>query len=198
MISGFWGMAVMTAAELKFQDPPADGPQWLGLAQAVFNEFVAREAVEVDTYTCGGGLRWQVYFWEDGWSYKNTISSACYFNLGARLARYTKNDTYAQIAERTWDWVTDHGLLELQPYSNTSANFSFNGQGAGGYVAWDGTTVGSNCTAINGIPYTYNAGILLLGAATMYNYVRSPISSNETDEYRPMAQRYGRIEHSNC
>lgn len=164
-------MAAMTAVELNFQNPPAGSPQWLGLAQAVFNEFAARAALE--TNYCGGGLRWQVYFFEDGWMYKNSISNACFFNLGARLARYTKNDTYATIAESTWDWITGVGLMELQPYSNASRNFSINGNGAGGYIAWDGATVQSNCTGINGIPYTYNAGVWLLGAATMYNYVSS-------------------------
>ncbi|KUJ23653.1 glycoside hydrolase [Mollisia scopiformis] len=176
---GFWGMAAMTAAELNFQNPPSSGAQWLGLAQAVFNEFAARAALEKDY--CGGGLRWQLYFWEDGWMYKNAISNACFFNLGARLARYTKNDTYAQIAENTWEWVTEIGLLELQLYSNVSSIFQVNGKGAGGYIAWDGATVESNCTGINGIPYTYNAGIFLLGAATMYNYTNeSAIWANRT------------------
>jgi mannan endo-1,6-alpha-mannosidase len=34
---GFWGMSAMLAAETKFPNPPADKPQWLALAQAVFN-----------------------------------------------------------------------------------------------------------------------------------------------------------------
>jgi mannan endo-1,6-alpha-mannosidase len=67
--------------------------------------------------------------------------------------------------------MTYKGLMELQPYGNASRNFSINGQGSGGYIVWDGATVQSNCTAINGIPYTYNNALFLLGAATMYNYV---------------------------
>ncbi|EGS22769.1 uncharacterized protein CTHT_0012440 [Thermochaetoides thermophila DSM 1495] len=39
---GFWGMAVLSAAEYKFKDPPRDKPQWLALAQAVFNSQAAR------------------------------------------------------------------------------------------------------------------------------------------------------------
>ena len=77
-------MAAMTAAELNFQNPPASGPQWLGLAQAVFNQLVSRIEPEV----CGGGLRWQVYWWNKAWPYKNSISNGCLFNLGARLAKY--------------------------------------------------------------------------------------------------------------
>ena len=54
---GFWGLAAMTAAEYKFPDPPDDKPQWLALAQAVFNTQAARW----DTEHCGGGLRWQIF-----------------------------------------------------------------------------------------------------------------------------------------
>lgn len=47
----FWGMTAMLAAELKFPDPPKDQPQWLALAQAVFNTQVPR----IETQHCGGG-----------------------------------------------------------------------------------------------------------------------------------------------
>jgi mannan endo-1,6-alpha-mannosidase len=57
VLSGFWGMAAMVAAELKFPDPPKDQPQWLALAQAVFNT----QASRWDPTTCGGGLRWQIF-----------------------------------------------------------------------------------------------------------------------------------------
>lgn len=53
----FWGFAAMTAAELTFPDPPDDQPQWLELAQAVFNRISERW----DATTCGGGFRWQFY-----------------------------------------------------------------------------------------------------------------------------------------
>lgn len=63
---GFWAMAAMTAAENKFPDPPEDQPQWLALAQAVFNEYVGRW----DEKTCGGGLRWQIFTFNNGFNYK--------------------------------------------------------------------------------------------------------------------------------
>src|SRR5207248_11348346 len=53
----FWGFAAMTAAELKFPDPPPDQPSWLSLAQAVFNSQAG-----VWYGTCGGGIRWQIPF----------------------------------------------------------------------------------------------------------------------------------------
>jgi mannan endo-1,6-alpha-mannosidase len=146
---GFWGLAAMTAAETNFQNPPSSQPQWLALAQAVFNTQAARW----DTSTCGGGLRWQIFTFNNGYNYKNSISNGCFFNLGARLAKYTNNDTYAQWADKTWDWVTTVGLMDSQ------------------YYIYDGSDDTGNCSVINRLQWTYNAGVYLLGAATMYNHV---------------------------
>jgi mannan endo-1,6-alpha-mannosidase len=85
----FWGMAAMSAAEFKFENPPPEKPQWLALAQAVFNS----QALRWDTSTCGGGLRWQIYTFNNGYNYKNSISNGCFFNIAARLGAYTKNET---------------------------------------------------------------------------------------------------------
>jgi len=95
-----------------------------------------------------------VYQYLTGYDYKNTIANGCFFNLGARLARYTNNDTYATFAEETWNWVTSVGLMDAQ------------------YNIYDGAHIESNCTDINKIQFSYNMGIWTLGAATMYNYVR--------------------------
>jgi mannan endo-1,6-alpha-mannosidase len=46
----FWGMTAMSAAETNFQNPEADQPSWLSLAQAVFNT----QATRIDN-TCNGG-----------------------------------------------------------------------------------------------------------------------------------------------
>jgi len=148
---GFWGMAAMAAAEQKFPDPPAGKPQWLALAQGVFNTQAARW----DTQYCNGGLRWQIFTFNTGYDYKNSISNGCFFNLGARLALYTGNDTYAQWAEKTFNWTQASQLMD--------SNYHF----------YDGAHTTLNCTDINKVQWTYNAGVFLLGAATMYNYVRS-------------------------
>jgi mannan endo-1,6-alpha-mannosidase len=148
---GFWGMAVLTAAELNFQNPPSDKPQWLALAQAVFNTQAARW----EEQDCGGGLRWQIFRWNNGYSYKNSISQACFFNIAARLARYTGNQSYAEWADRTWDWMVATRLLDLETY----------------YI-YDGIYVES-CSKITPYQWTYNAGAFLLGAAAMYNYSTS-------------------------
>lgn len=145
---GFWGLAAMSAAETNFQNPPPDQPQWLALAQAVFNTQAARW----DSTTCGGGLRWQVFTFNNGYNYKNSISNGCFFNLAARLAKYTGNDTYADWAAKTYDWTAAVKLID----SN--------------YYVYDGSDDTINCTRIDRIQWTYNAGTYLLGAANMYNY----------------------------
>ncbi|KAI5309257.1 hydrolase 76 protein, partial [Ascosphaera atra] len=94
----FWAMAALSAAENKFPDPPKDQPQWLALAQAVFNEQVQDWEKREDT--CGGGLMWQIFEYNPGYNYKNAISNGCFFNIASRLAMYTKNDTYAHWAEK--------------------------------------------------------------------------------------------------
>jgi len=81
----FWAFSAMTAAEMKFPDPPKRYPSWIALAQGVFQNQVDRW----DTEYCGGGLRWQIFFSNAGYDYKNTISNGAFFQLSARLARYT-------------------------------------------------------------------------------------------------------------
>ena len=158
----FWGMAAMSAAEYKFPNPPADKPQWLALAQAVFNSQVPRW----DDQTCGGGMRWQIFSFNTGYTYKNAISNGCFFNLGARLARYTGNQTYADLAERAYDWMQQSHIL----LNDT-------------WIVYDGShDLDNNCTETNKIQWSYNVGILLHGAANMYNFVRSPISTRSHGE----------------
>lgn len=154
---GFWGMAAMSAAEQKFPDPPSSKPQWLALAQAVFND----QASRWDTQYCNGGLRWQIFTFNTGYDYKNSISNGCFFNLGARLALYTGNATYAQWAEKTFNWTQAVALMDQ--------NYHF----------YDGAHTTLNCSDINKEQWTYNAGVFLLGASVMYNYVSYLDSSKE-------------------
>jgi mannan endo-1,6-alpha-mannosidase len=66
---GFWGMSAMLAAEVKYPDPPKDQPQWLALAQAVFN---TQANPDRHDDTCNGGLRWQIPLSNNGYNYKNS------------------------------------------------------------------------------------------------------------------------------
>lgn len=145
---GFWAMAALSAAEHKFPDPPSDKPQWLALAQAVFNEYVGRW----DTTVCGGGMRWQIFSFNSGYDYKNSISNGCFFNVAARLARYTGNETYAEWATKVFEWHQTEGLISADYLVYDGAHFS-----------------GGNCSDIDKTTWTYNAGIMLHAAAVMYN-----------------------------
>ncbi|KAF7115507.1 hypothetical protein CNMCM5793_002465 [Aspergillus hiratsukae] len=145
----FWAFAAMSTAERNFPDPDReDGPGWLAMAQAVFNTQAARW----DEDTCGGGLRWQIFSFNNGWNYKNTISNGCFFNLAARLARYTGNSTYAEWAERIWAWTVQVGFITDD------------------WLFYDGADALLNCSEFNRIQWTYNSGVYLLGAANMYNF----------------------------
>lgn len=144
----FWGMAAMSAAEVNFPNPAPEEPQYLALAQAVFNTQAARWSDQ----QCGGGLRWQVPHTNGGYNYKNTIANVCFLNIAARLARYTGNDTYAQWAEKTWDWT--EGVGYIKPDFNII----------------DGGHVEANCTDLNPVQWSANAAVLIHGAAIMYNY----------------------------
>ena len=145
----FWALAALQAAEYKYPNPPDDKPQWLALAQAVFNT----QASRWDEEACAGGLKWQIYPFNKGFNYKNTISNGCFFNLAARLGKYTGNQTSLDWAEKTWDWVSRVGLI--------SPSFQL----------FDGTNDLLNCSELNRIQWTYNAGIILYGAAAMWNAV---------------------------
>ncbi|CAI7616258.1 hypothetical protein N7533_012843 [Penicillium manginii] len=144
----FWGLAAMTAAELNF--PEQDGqPSWVSLAQGVFNTQVPRW----DTTTCKGGLRWQIWPYQDGYQTKNAISNGGLFQLSARLALYTHNQTYAQWAEHIWDWSATTPLLKEKNWN----------------IA-DSTTPATQCTDHGDWQWTYNYATYISGAAYMHNY----------------------------
>lgn len=138
----------MNAAEMQFPNPPSGSPQWLALAQAVFN----LQAARWDDTTCNGGLRWQVFAFNKGYDYKNSISNGGFFQLAARLARYTGNQTYADWAEKTWDWWAASQLVTPT------------------WAIYDGAATANNCSNPTLHQWSYNAGTFLMGAAYMYNH----------------------------
>lgn len=92
---------------------------------------------------------WQIFPWLNGWMYKNTASNGGLFHLGARLAMYTKNDTYAKWAEKAYDWMAQSPILP------------------GNGTVMDGTNIASNppCSKADPTQWTYNYGIMIAGAA---------------------------------
>ncbi|KAH7112822.1 glycosyl hydrolase-like protein [Dendryphion nanum] len=148
----FWAFTVMSATELNFTNPPAGTPGWLALSQSVMNQLITRFQLELDRKICNGGLRWQIYPYLNGWNYKNTASNGGMFHLGARLAKYTGNNTYAVWAEKAFDWMIQSPLISSD------------------WQVFDGTDVLKGCVDADHTQWTYNYGIMIGGAAYMYNY----------------------------
>jgi predicted alpha-1,6-mannanase (GH76 family) len=139
----FWAFTVMSAAELGFEDPDSSQLGWLALAQSVMNQLIDRW----DTSLCNGGMRWQIYQWLDGYNYKNTAANGGMFQLGARLAKYTGNATYADWAVKAYDWLAASPLLKSD-----------------GEV-FDGSDALKGCKDADQTQWTYNYGIMIGGAA---------------------------------
>ncbi|CAK7900619.1 mannan endo-1,6-alpha-mannosidase Dcw1p [[Candida] anglica] len=171
---GFWGIAVMAAAEKNFSNPDDPAQGWLALTQGVFNTMTARW----DLGECQGGLRWQIFQWNSGYDYKNSVSNGCLFHLAARLARYTDNSSYADWAEKVWDWMLGVNLIHEGQYWGNHGNLLQ--QGEPYYFIYDGVNVGGNCSNVTELLWTYNQGLFLSGAAYLYNYTKDEIWYNRT------------------
>lgn len=144
----FWGFATMSAAEKDYPQPTIGKYSWLELTENLWNTQVRRW----DTTSCDGGLKWQIFTFNNGYDYKNSVSNGAFFQLSARLARFTGNQTYVHWAEVAYNWTTTIGLLD----SN--------------YYVYDGTNDLFNCNDTNRVVWSYNAGIYMYGAAVLYNY----------------------------
>ncbi|RSL88886.1 hypothetical protein CEP51_001485 [Fusarium floridanum] len=147
-----WAMAALTAAEYGFPDPPKDEPQWLDLAENVFESQRLRWDIEVEDKTCDGGLRWQIAVFNNGYDWKSAEANTFFFALSSRLARQTGNKTYVEYAEKVWDWLYDIELIDHDTLA-----------------VYDGSSVKSNCTQINKVQRSGAAASLAMGAAYLYN-----------------------------
>lgn len=147
----FWAFSALDAVESNFPPPEGNDPSWLALAQGVYNF----QTSLWDTSTCGGGFHWQVYSFNAGYNLKIAIANGGNFQLAARLAYITGNTTYADWANKVWNWMASSQLFETQ--------------GDMLYI-WDSTDSNNNCTNADNLVWTYNYGTVLAGAAYMYNY----------------------------
>lgn len=155
----FWGIAAMNAAEKNLTRASAEYPPWLYFAEATFNTMAARW----DNTTCNGGLRWQIFQWNSGYTYKNMVSNGCLFHLAARLTRFTNNETYIEWAERVWNWADEVKLLNpLNPNASNYSQMSLQ--------VLDGAHDTRNCTDISKSEWTYDQGLMISGCAYLYNY----------------------------
>jgi mannan endo-1,6-alpha-mannosidase len=141
----------MSALEHQFPDPKDAPANYLEVAVNSFNNIVGRW----DETSCGGGLKWQIYPENAyGYNYKNSISNGCAFALGARLARYTGNQTYADWAVKIYDWTKKVGLITDQ------------------FEVYDGSDDKTNCaTVADKTQWTYNNAMFLHGSAFMFDFM---------------------------
>lgn len=161
----------MTAAERSFPNPSTT-PSYIDLATNVFNDMASPRW---NTSTCAGGLQWQFNPNNAGFYYKSSIANGGFFQLAARLARYTGNSTYSDWVTKTYDWMARVGLID-----------------AGNYNVYDGTDDTINCTQIDHDQWSYNAGAVLLGSAVMTNISAGNATSpwpNRTQELLDAAAR---------
>lgn len=150
----YWGFSAMDAVEANFPESTEDGaPSWLALAQAVYNF----QLNLWDNSTCGGGFHWQVYSFNAGYNLKNTVANGGNFQLAARLAYVTGNQSYADWATKVYDWMDQSALME-----NDTAN--------GLLYIWDNTDINNGCIDQTRYIWTYNYGTMLVGCAYMYQY----------------------------
>lgn len=100
-------------------------------------------------------MRWQVFPYNQGYDYKNSISNGAFFNLAARLGKYTGNSTYVDAANKWYDWCVAENLI-----SST-------------YVVVDGIVVDGCNDHGHTEQWTYNLGVFLYGAAAMWNITQT-------------------------
>lgn len=156
---GTWAHMAMTAAEVGFPNPPSNAPQWITLVQNVLVDFIERW----DTTTCRGGLRWQIAPFNNGYDFKNSISNGFFFNVAARLALVSGNQTYASWANKVFAWEQEVGFITNE------------------FQIFDGASTTTNCSDIDKIEWSLTSAVHLGGAAAMYNMTQSSSWKNVVD-----------------
>lgn len=157
----------MTAAESDFpSDVLADlNTTWADIAITIFNQQVERWDYE----TCAGGLRWQIFPFNAGYDYMNSISNGNFYQLASRLSRFTGNSTYEEWSDRVLGWTVNVGLIADEDATTPGAIF-------------DGTGAKDECSDINRLQWTANAGTYLAGAAYAWNAVSQIYSRHLTSK----------------
>ncbi|KAK8247815.1 glycoside hydrolase [Phyllosticta capitalensis] len=173
-----WALTAVSALERGF--PSIDGTSYLSLAVAAFDSLEARWDT-TDTDSCGipaGGLRWSPYPFNVGYDYMNTLSTALFFQLSARLARYTGNVTYTETAAKAYNWLEKSGLVDasgavydgFQDYSSSSTSSS-----SGSSSSSSSSTSCASSSNINRIQWSNSALALLHGTLVLSNMTTEPV-----------------------
>jgi mannan endo-1,6-alpha-mannosidase len=165
----WWGLAAMSAAEYGLPNVPGQ-PTWLDLARNVFNTQKGRWRTD----RCNGGLKWKINPSDPGFTYRSTISNGLFFQLAARLARFTNDADTLSWATKSYDWSVSVGLVSSQ------------------FDVFDGTddSKGVNgCVDVNHDQWSYNTAAFLYGAAVMAAHTKEQIWMDRTNGFIGAAQR---------
>lgn len=150
---GYWAMFALEAAQRDLEGADPDKP-WIDLAKNVFDQMVTRWDPQ-----CGGGLRWQIFDWNKGYDYKNSVSTLSFFNIAARLAHYTWNQTYVDWAYKINEWMIDSGYM-VEPRDGRV------------FRIYDGAGTETNCTDISKGEWSYNYGMYMSGCAFLHDLLQ--------------------------
>ncbi|EMR66944.1 putative glycoside hydrolase family 76 protein [Eutypa lata UCREL1] len=167
----FWTFTVLEAAERNFPQPDDSIPPWLDIAINAWNSMVVRW----NTTNCDGGFTWQIFPENpNGMNYKNSISNGGFFQISARLARATGNDTYLDWAQKVWDWSETVGIVNRDTYT-----------------VYDGVDAADDCTKVNTHQFSYTQAVYTYGAAVMYNQTNGDATwGNRTSRLLEAAKVY--------
>lgn len=151
-----WALACMSAAENSFPGDVAGTP-YITVAENVFSQQVAHWTS--DSYACGGGLRELIQDYNQTlYSLKDTLSAGTFFQLAARLAIQTHNNTYTNWAQNAWNWATAIGLV------NTNI-----------WAVYNTLSTTNNCSisSLNQAQWSAASATFLYGSSLMYNLTNS-------------------------
>jgi mannan endo-1,6-alpha-mannosidase len=100
-------------------------------------------------------MKWQISPTANGYHYKSSITNGLFFQLAARLARFTGNPDQLRWATQSFDWMRNTGLIDKD------------------YNVFDGTddAKGPNgCIDVNHDQWSYNVAAVLYGAAVLQDF----------------------------
>jgi predicted alpha-1,6-mannanase (GH76 family) len=141
---GWWALAWVRAYDLT------QNPDYLNMASSIFDDMTGGW-----DDVCGGGI-----WWSKDRTYKNAIANELFLSVAAHLAnRVTDPDlqaSYADWADREWQWFLQSGMINAQNLIN------------------DGLTRDGTCRNNGQTTWTYNQGVILGGLVELYQQSQDP------------------------
>lgn len=100
----YFALAALTGVENEMLE---DAEKWENVVKNVWNG----QASRWDDKICGGGLSRMIFSFSSGYAGRGSVTHMNFFLLSARLAAYTDNSTYADWANKVYDWSEEVGLI---------------------------------------------------------------------------------------